>query len=894
MPPQAALPTDQREASWDEIITALAQREGVDPALAIAVARKESNLNPRAIGDSGKAVGMFQLHQGAAADTGTKNRLDPLDNITGGVKYLRQLSDQFGGDVEKTLQAYNGGAKWVTEGKVTPQAQAYASEVLAALSKGVRPATGAAAVRPVTPGRASGYDPANAPENVSKLKQAISGLDPRTSEGRVNLASTAASTAVSLFGGPQARVAGWIYRALGPPVAAAVAGGGERAIEQKVGMTPADAPGGLETGAWQGAYEVGGQLFMWPLRRIGRALMASRVAKQAKAGIEAEAHATAEAGREAVTAARDRTQQATEAARMIAQAEAKVARAAQVPALEASARQATAARTAVNVAADAQVAAAKAQARELLAQAELDGADTVRRVTQQYEQLLGAAPSNTATADAVGAVTRTGVRGGPKGAAQVALDIAGKKVAEAAKTGPAVTLAPLQEALEKMRGATYPDGLLGAPAGAVGDATIAARPAGMPAANKALTVAEFSKHLAETQASITEAAIKGETVSQLPKVLGLIQRAPVDAISFADAHKLKGLLDETVSWDRTAKRKLEGITKGIRIALRESMRGNQAYDQATAAYAQLIPLYKEGIGKQIIKYAQTDPDKLLGLFKPKDAIRAESAKKLIIEQAAAGGDAAAGQQAWDAVRSAFTYRNLIAGGVDKMGDRVHTLVTQYPQFAKTMYGDEAGQQVLTNIDTLAKSIAEAKALAESGTAAAKAAGVDMVESTTRSVKAAKAMDLTDISLVKKSVEDKAAEAVADVKAAGAARTRGIEAQGQSAEREVARLAKEANEAVREKTARFKASSLASTRDLAEQGADAVGALAGRMRWFQIRAGLRLMNGASAADIAEWSTYSSENTQRMAKLLKGQLPDRAVALLMRDLAPILNNKSAEQK
>ncbi len=125
-------------ASWEDVVTAAAKANGVNPALAIAVAKKESSLNPDATGDGGKALGMFQLHQGAATDTGV-DRMDPIQNITGGVKYLRQLTTKYNGDVNKALMAYNGGMEGVDAGTPSPQAQAYASDVLANLSSSVRP-----------------------------------------------------------------------------------------------------------------------------------------------------------------------------------------------------------------------------------------------------------------------------------------------------------------------------------------------------------------------------------------------------------------------------------------------------------------------------------------------------------------------------------------------------------------------------------------------------------------------------------------------------------------------------------------------------------------------------------------------------------------------------------
>ena len=127
---------DPRPATTEEIIQGYAKMYGVPPDLALAVANRESQTNPDVPpGDRGKAIGMFQLHEGAALDTDV-DRNDPIQNIIGGVKYLRQLADQFGNDTEKVLQAYNGGASHVVAGDVSPEAQAYATQVMSKMLRG--------------------------------------------------------------------------------------------------------------------------------------------------------------------------------------------------------------------------------------------------------------------------------------------------------------------------------------------------------------------------------------------------------------------------------------------------------------------------------------------------------------------------------------------------------------------------------------------------------------------------------------------------------------------------------------------------------------------------------------------------------------------------------------
>jgi soluble lytic murein transglycosylase-like protein len=53
-------------------------------------------------------MGLAQLMPATARDLGV-NPADPVQNLTGGARYLRALLDQFNGDLEKALAAYNAG-----------------------------------------------------------------------------------------------------------------------------------------------------------------------------------------------------------------------------------------------------------------------------------------------------------------------------------------------------------------------------------------------------------------------------------------------------------------------------------------------------------------------------------------------------------------------------------------------------------------------------------------------------------------------------------------------------------------------------------------------------------------------------------------------------------------
>jgi len=90
----------------DQIVAA-AQSQGVDPSLAIEVARAESGLNPNTPDSSAGAIGLFQIEPATAAQLGINPR-DPAQNIQGGIAYLRMMLSQFG-DVATALAAYDWG-----------------------------------------------------------------------------------------------------------------------------------------------------------------------------------------------------------------------------------------------------------------------------------------------------------------------------------------------------------------------------------------------------------------------------------------------------------------------------------------------------------------------------------------------------------------------------------------------------------------------------------------------------------------------------------------------------------------------------------------------------------------------------------------------------------------
>ena len=116
---------------FDELFNEIARTYNLDPKLLHAIAKVESNYNPRAVSPKG-ALGVMQLIPSTARLVGVSDPFDPRENIHGGARYLRYLLDKFG-DLTLALAAYNAGPKAVEAyGGIPPYAetQRYVRSVL--------------------------------------------------------------------------------------------------------------------------------------------------------------------------------------------------------------------------------------------------------------------------------------------------------------------------------------------------------------------------------------------------------------------------------------------------------------------------------------------------------------------------------------------------------------------------------------------------------------------------------------------------------------------------------------------------------------------------------------------------------------------------------------------
>jgi soluble lytic murein transglycosylase-like protein len=131
MPDCDPLPAPKVESLLGET----AGREGVSADLLRSVMKQESGFRPCAVSSKG-AMGLMQLMPATAEQFGIGDPFDAASNLDGGARFLKQLLTRYGGDLPKTLGAYNAGpAKVDAAGAVPniPETIEYVRQILAAL-----------------------------------------------------------------------------------------------------------------------------------------------------------------------------------------------------------------------------------------------------------------------------------------------------------------------------------------------------------------------------------------------------------------------------------------------------------------------------------------------------------------------------------------------------------------------------------------------------------------------------------------------------------------------------------------------------------------------------------------------------------------------------------------
>ena len=111
--------TNASSRQYDQIIRRIAQKYDIDPDLIHSIIRAESNYDSQAVSPKG-AVGLMQLMPQTAKDYGVIDRYDPVDNIEGGVRLLKDLIQTYDQKNDLVLAAYNAGPEAVKKHEGIP------------------------------------------------------------------------------------------------------------------------------------------------------------------------------------------------------------------------------------------------------------------------------------------------------------------------------------------------------------------------------------------------------------------------------------------------------------------------------------------------------------------------------------------------------------------------------------------------------------------------------------------------------------------------------------------------------------------------------------------------------------------------------------------------------
>lgn len=119
-------------ADLRQLVQTISREHGVDPKLVDALVRVESSYDPNAVSRRG-AMGLMQLMPATAKRLNVDDPFDPEKNIRGGVKEFSRLVDQYSGNLQFALAAYNAGEGAVARYRGVPpyaETRNYVSRIL--------------------------------------------------------------------------------------------------------------------------------------------------------------------------------------------------------------------------------------------------------------------------------------------------------------------------------------------------------------------------------------------------------------------------------------------------------------------------------------------------------------------------------------------------------------------------------------------------------------------------------------------------------------------------------------------------------------------------------------------------------------------------------------------
>ncbi len=137
----AFVPQNAAQEKVAALVHTMAPQYRIDPMLALAIIRAESNFDALAR-SARNAQGLMQLIPETSARFNVKRPYDPVQNIRGGLAYLRWLLAYFRGNVPLVAAAYNAGEGTVDRYRGVPpyaETRGYVKRILELFRSQVHP-----------------------------------------------------------------------------------------------------------------------------------------------------------------------------------------------------------------------------------------------------------------------------------------------------------------------------------------------------------------------------------------------------------------------------------------------------------------------------------------------------------------------------------------------------------------------------------------------------------------------------------------------------------------------------------------------------------------------------------------------------------------------------------